>query len=434
MAWHGYFALGGTEIINTERTEAYLDDARQPWFHPVYKSAAVSVVEDDEYTAPFLDPAPWGDPDNSDTYDFYGAYPLRITGLEDDGREAVITQNIGDGAYVGPVRKRPKNVVFELMLSGANECATEAGFRWLRSALSPAPCDSGDCNGTDLCYYACEPCIAGPCDADDIAACIAMNMRTLRNVKVVDGPTITARRTASNGAAIWTVTFTAVAGVPFEFGVETPLVEGFMASGATSPWVPDVVPADWAYHTSPTTKADAVCAEPAYEPIIDPECPAVLVPPGPPSIQIGCFTAPEEWSRRWFTIPRAYIPYWGDAVPILRVQARHAVRALRIRFYSDVEANASVKDEPCAYCGDILFSYIPADHTVIFDGMTQTVSAEGPGGTLRRADSLVFKTDGTPFEWPVLSCGFGYVVAVDLPPDYSGTLPGIDLSIVGRVS
>jgi hypothetical protein len=316
------------------------------------------------------------------------------------------------------------------MLSGVDECATEAGFQWLKSALSGDPCSDQGCSGTDLCYYACEPCAPLNCTPEDRLACSQENLRTLRNVKVIGGPTITAQRTATNGAAIWVVQFTLVAAVPFEFGVETPLVEGFMV--ASNPWVPDVVPADWEFSTIATTEVDDDCAVPVYQPLTDPLCPAILVPPGPPTVPLGCFTEPDAWKRRWFTIPRKYVPYWGEVVPVVKVQATADVRGLRLRFYSDVNADASVRDDPCAYCGDILFSYIPANHTLVFDGVTQSVYAEGPGGTLLRADSLVFKTDGTPFEWPVLSCGFGYVVTVDLPSTHVGALPAVDLSLTGR--
>jgi hypothetical protein len=104
MAWKGFFVYGGSEIINAERTEAYIADANQPWFRPLFKSTAVSTLEDETYENPWIDPAPWGDPDNPDTYRFWGAYPLSITGLEDDTRTATITENVGDGGWIGPVR------------------------------------------------------------------------------------------------------------------------------------------------------------------------------------------------------------------------------------------------------------------------------------------------------------------------------------------
>lgn len=432
MAWEGYFSFGGNEIINVSRTEAYLADAPQPWFNAVYDTDAIARLEGVTYVDPWTDPAPWGDPDHPDSYLFWGAYPLRVTGLEDDSRTAAVTENLGDGGWVSEPRRGTKSIVFEVALLGASECAVEAGFRWLKSALSPSQCADESCNGSDLCYYSCEPCLYDFCTDEQISQCQVETARNLRNVRVVSGPAITARRTTSNGAAVWVATFTAVAGIPFEFGSEVLLVEGFGI--ASDPWVPDATPADWEFDTTPSPHVDGVCAEPIYDPIVDPLCPAVIVPPGPPSVPLGCYQPPESWERRWFTIPRVYVPYWGDAVPVVRVQASDEVRNLRLRFYTDMNADASVLDDSCAYCGDILFSYIPPDHTLVFDGITQSVYAEGPGGTIRRADSLVFKTDGTPFEWPVLSCGYGFVVAVDMPEGTEGTLPAIDLSIAGRAA
>jgi hypothetical protein len=432
MGWYGYFVFGGNEIINTERTEKYIEDARQPWFQAIYNSTSVGTLTGETYVDPWNDPAPWSDPDQPDTNRFWGAYPLDISGLEDDTRQAVVTENVVDGGWVGPVRKGSRSIVFNVMLSGEDECAVEAGFRWLKQALTAVSCTDESVNGSELCYYSCEPCLFDNCTAEQIAQCREETIRTLRNVKIVSGPTVTARRTTSNGASVWVATFTAVAGVPFEFGNEVPLVEGFMVD--PDPWVPSVTPADWEFSTVGTVYVDESCATPIYEPIIDPLCPAVITPPGPPSIRLGCFTPPEAWDRRWFTIPRKYVPYWGDVVPVVKVQAIDEVRNLRLRFYTDVNADASVLDDPCSYCGDILFSYIPPDHTLIFDGVTQTVYAQGPGGTNRRADSLVFKTDGTPFEWPLLSCGFGFVVAVDLPENHTGALPAVDLSVTARAS
>ena len=78
-------------------------------------------------------------------------------------------------------------------------------------------------------------------------------------------------------------------------------------------------------------------------------------------------------------------------------------------------------------------SYVPAGETLVLDGSDQLVYVETAGAAQqRRADSLVFATDGTPFTWPVLSCGFGYIVAVDLPQ--TATMPTVDLSLYARVA
>lgn len=434
MGWSGYFSLGGTEIINAERTETYLQAARVPWFIPQYNTDAISTLAAETYVNSWVDEPPWGDPDNPDTYRFWGVYPLRVDGLEDSTREAAVTENIGNGASIGPIRAGSRSIVFSAVLLGESECAVEAGFNWLKAALSVGPCDGGGCDGFDLCYFSCEPCLPEGCgdtqqERDD---CIAHYARTQRQVQVITGPRITSKRTFSDNCVMWAVTFTAVAGVPFEFGAEIELIEGFGVSN--DPWVPEIIPADWAFDINAEEVFDFDCARPAYEPIVDPLCPAIEVPPSVPSIPVGCWTPPESWDRRWFTLPRKYVPYWSDVVPVIRVQAQSAeVRGLRLRFYADLDANASVLEDPCAYCGDILFSYIPPDTTLVFDGVTERVIAEGPGGALQRADSLVFKTDGTPFEWPSLSCGLGYVVAVDFPHDQEGfVMPAIDVSIVPR--
>lgn len=124
---------------------------------------------------------------------------------------------------------------------------------------------------------------------------------------------------------------------------------------------------------------------------------------------------------------------WGEVVPKVEIHAKYAdVRNLRVRFYADVDGNGSVADDACAYCGDILFSYVPQNSTLVFDGSDEVIYLQGPGGSRRRADNLVFKTDGTPFEWPSLSCGFGYVVTLDLPQAQEP--PVVDLSLFQKVT
>jgi hypothetical protein len=68
---------------------------------------------------------------------------------------------------------------------------------------------------------------------------------------------------------------------------------------------------------------------------------------------------------------------------------------------------------------------------MVLDGTEETVHVEMTGGLRQRADSLVFATDGTPFEWPRLTCGFGYIVTVDLPEQ--AVPPVVDLSLIERI-
>jgi hypothetical protein len=439
MAWLGYFTMNGSEFINMERTEKYLADAKVSWFIPRYgENGITAAVSDAPYEGVEDDPAPWVDPDIPVSTLFWGTYPLSVVGLSDSSRAAVITENIGNGGSIGPVRAASKQVVFEVILLGANEAATEYGLNWLKSLLTGVPCDSGaGCDEGELCYLASKPCAGLPCHGTSLVlddTCrVETIYRTLRGVKSISGPTITSQRSMSDGSSMVVVTFTIAAGDPFEYGMEVELVEGFGVEA--DPWVPDVVPADWAFDDTGVEIDEIPCALAVYQPIVDPLCPAIEPPPVPPSIPVGCFVVPEQWERRWFTLPRKYVPYWGDSVPVVSVQATvNEVRGLRLRFYSDPYADVTAMEDSCAFCGDILFSYIPPSTTMILDGISQQVIAEGAGGERQRADSLVFATDGSPFEWPLLSCGFGYVVAVDVPADQAPgwQFPAIDLTLVPR--
>ena len=148
---------------------------------------------------------------------------------------------------------------------------------------------------------------------------------------------------------------------------------------------------------------------------------------------LGCYDPPQNWRRRQITIPATYIPLWGEVVPVFNVHARTTdVRNLRLRFYADVDSDGDISDDPCAYCGDIVVSFVPEGFTLVFDGVNRQVYAYDAHQNRRRADSLVFSTDGTPFDWPLLTCGMGYIVTLDLPQTQYP--PVFDLSLFSRAS
>jgi hypothetical protein len=269
----------------------------------------------------------------------------------------------------------------------------------------------------------------------DVLRCLDPYQRSLRRVVFNTGPTFTSKQSTSDGGAVWTATMTAVAGNPYEFGVETPIVEGFGV--APDPYVCD--PPGTFNLNGPVVTDD--CRQQTYQPVFDPSCPAFIAPPQYATVKLGCYTPPENWRRRQFTIPEEFIPLWGEVVPKIEIHASAKnsdgkvveVRNLRLRFYADVDGDGDTTDDLCAYCGDIVVSYVPAGETLVLDGSDQLVYVQAPGGTgQRRADSLVYATDGTPFEWPVLSCGFGYIVAVDV--EQGTPMPKVDLSLFARAA
>lgn len=453
MAWQGYFEYDGNEFINVTRTETYAKNNGLMWFRPAFENDALPYMLGHglNYTTPMLDDAPWVDPDQPWSLDFYGLYPLDITGIEDSTRTSTVVENVLNGGVPGRLRHGTKNVVFNCLLIARTEEAADFGMRWLRASLLGGACGpsiESACNGAELCYLSGPPDMHLPSDIhnrtyetewDDGSAtwvrdpeeCLDEYRRSLRKVVFNSGPTVTGKRETSDGAQVWTVTFTAVAGNPYEFGVEVPIMEGFLDPAITIPWAKGEEPPGGMIDLNGYIHKESACATVDYQPIFDPLCPAIVPPPAPPSVPMGCYTPPANWRRRQFTIPKEYVPMWGDVVPKIDIHARNAdLRNLRLRFYADPDKVGDITDDPCAYCGDIVVSYVPKNHTLTFDAAEQVVYVTSPGGARRRADSLVFKTDGGPFEWPALTCGFGYIVTLDLPQ--TQTPPVVDLSLFAR--
>jgi hypothetical protein len=436
MAWNGYFLYGGQEFINAERTEAYARNAGAGWFKGCFGGTDLAPMLGQRYDTPWLDPAPWTDPDAPESYGFWGAYPLGITGLEDSTRTGEVIESTSDGGTVGRIRHGTRAVVFNEALVGDSDCAVDYGARWLRRLLLGAACGTQAneaCSGDDLCYLSCEPGLdwEGEGTLLDILGCLDPFERSLRRVVFNNGPTFTSKQTTTDGGAVWTASMTAVAGNPFEFSAENPIVEGFGV--VTNPYV--CSPAGAVNLNGPIVD-DSSCKPIAYVPMFDPECPAFIAPPAPTTVPLGCYVPPTNWKRRQFTIPEEFIPLWGEVVPKIEIHnpsATKPIRNLRIRFYADVDGDNDISDDICAYCGDIVVSYVPPGETLVLDGSDQLVYVDSPGAAgKRRADSLVFATDGTPFSWPVLSCGFGYIVTVDLPQ--TATMPSVDLSLFSRAA
>lgn len=550
IAWFGYFEFDGNEVINCARTEAYARDL--PWFRPVYNNDNLCMLlGHDRYVSPLVDDAPWVDPNQPESLDFYGFYPLNVTGLEDSTRAATSVESLGNGGIPGRSRHATRSVVFSGVLIAATDAAAHYGMRWLNEATSGGACGGGgNGEGGTMCYLSSEPQLeevtergfvgapavldggfflptgdtidavidggnasTDPTDSidggdveqgggDEVidggsavvtgdnvsqlyyyahndsvildggapgalpdlvidgggpgvptpilaspapwpfnayssnppnpAACLPPYQRTLYRVGV-GAPAIDAKNQTSDGGQAWTVGFTAVAGCPFETGAEVPVIAGFGNPEVVMPWVLGEPPVGGSFDPLGFILVEEPCAETVSLPLYDPTWPQVLAPPAPSNVPLGNYTPPINWRRRQFTVPKQYVPGWGEVVPKISVHARLTdLRTLRLRFYSDPFEVGDISDDPCAYCGDIVISYVPKDHTLVLDGPEESVYVISPGGAKRRAEGLVYKTDGTPFQWPELTCGFGYIVTLDTPQ--TQVAPVVDLSLFSRAA
>lgn len=264
----------------------------------------------------------------------------------------------------------------------------------------------------------------------DPTGCQAQMLRSLNDVQFNQGPEITKKKILTDGSCIWTVQFTAVGGDPFEYGKEKVVVEGFLGGEETDPFGPGV---DGPFNKIGFNFLDAGCPPISWSGIYDPLCPALVAPPAPVDITAGCFEPRTEWWRRYFTIPKEFVPLWGHSVPLMGITAQFEdLRQVRIRFYpNENDAGIDFIDE-CNPAADLLVSYVPQDNKLVIDGVSQQVYVEDQDGVQRRADSLVFTSEGLPLVWPELACGYGYIVTIDT---VEGTdFPEIDLSVVAKVT
>jgi len=471
VAWAGWYEYGGVEIINASRTEAYARNAGLPWFRPSYKNEALPyLLGDESYSTPMQDDAPWTDYRDPDTYDFLGAYPLSVEGIEDSTWMATVTENALDGGVIGRVRRNTRNVVFQVALIGRTDCGAEAGMRWLRQALTGQVCMGPvtGCNGQTMCYIRCEPTLdmteyhppivyrleptpygSGPYGEgpygyggriiedhrsqvkEDFSSCLVDYLRSLRNVTLTVGPQVQSKQHLSDGGSVWVVGFTAVAGNPYEWSQEVPIIRGFMDPEVDIPYAGGEVPDGAMFDDVGFVQTETTCPEQVYTPVYDPACPFVVPPPGLPSVDVACWDFPINYTRRQFIIPEQAVTEYGEAMPVIQVRApQYEVRNMRLRFYTDAFGTGDPNSDPCNFCGDMVFSYIPFNSTIVLDSADQVVYLQQPGGQRRRADSLVFGSDGQPFEWPSLTCGVSYIATVDLPQTQQP--PIIDLSLYHR--
>lgn len=184
MAFDGFLSLGGIELINAQRTRAYVENLL-PAFPLVHRTNDYETInlalEQSDYTTPFLDGADWVDTDRTDnekggasalvhnyTHGFYGLYPLSITGIGDSTMSASVTEGILDGGSVGAERDASRNIRVRGLLIGESDASVESGLTWLRNALRANSCGMhGDsCGYSDLRYFLSPPDVCIPLYTD----------------------------------------------------------------------------------------------------------------------------------------------------------------------------------------------------------------------------------------------------------------------------
>lgn len=183
------------------------------------------------------------------------------------------------------------------------------------------------------------------------------------------------------------------------------------------------------------------CPSEPEPPAPDPNDPCVPQSPIAPAPLLlpDCWCEPLVTSRQCCQVP-ATLPQWTDAVLRLTINSGSApLKNARIRVWPTVPTgiNPSTPEgaeffrclEPCAIAE---ISQIPASSILIIDGVTRTTTLEQPGRAPFNADNLVFGPSRTLWAHPVLLCGGGYWVCMDVDIFNTAIDATLSLKIIGR--
>lgn len=162
MTYQGYMALSNEdgetiELVNAARVKAYTDNlAPSIGLRGCDDCEGLDEALSETYTNPVTDNAPWYDPTDPATGDFYGVYPLAFEGIDDSTRSIETAELTGDGSVVVNSRFTGKDIRVSGVAFAKDEAALYAGVSWMDNALNGT--EEGRCFGDRLnLYSSCPP-------------------------------------------------------------------------------------------------------------------------------------------------------------------------------------------------------------------------------------------------------------------------------------
>lgn len=174
-----------TEIVNNPRAYAYTRWAGLPWLIPCDECDGVETITSrgKGFLSPILDPAPWYDVNNPDSWGFLGVLGLEITGGSDSTRQANVSMSISGIGVIGRTYMGPRTMVIRALAIARDDCALEFGLTWLRGIAAQ---EVNPCGGDPVTFFDCCPCICPEEDMPD--PCWADNYFELEFFPQCEGP------------------------------------------------------------------------------------------------------------------------------------------------------------------------------------------------------------------------------------------------------
>jgi len=170
------------------------------------------------------------------------------------------------------------------------------------------------------------------------------------------------------------------------------------------------------------------------DPLADPDCPPPPTAPGPPPIEDDCITEVGVWRRYWVQINQPEVAQWIATIPTLTLSTgAQAAREVRIRYYENPENTPPSAFTPGDFVAEQIVRYMPPNTVLNLDGVSERARASVAGGDWIAADHLVYGTGGAPATWPLLECGLGFLVSLDVPLDATLGNLSSDLALTRRM-
>lgn len=413
MTFVGYALLAGNEILNSNRVIAY---ARALGITSLTCGACDTLgraLNENDYTSPDADNAPWWDPTVVASKDFAGVLGLEITGLDTPVNVREVIPLARNGGALNPLNRRVREIQIRAALFARTECALSYGRSWLAAATRGGNCGL-DCVGDEFCFLTCCPQDCPEPEDGEPDTCGDSEWRTLFNVGILEGPVVRPAVRISGG---WMqeVTVTFSAGNPFIYRIATLAAAGPVGGEVLPNYEED--PDKWVCLDEATNCVDeavggACGALPA---------PILPVIPADPCFPVGKFVA---W-RAVISLPDGLTPFWLETVPLIRLRtgpagappAPNGLRRLILRWYTNptgLDCRTALQNPditqrdlgPCDVCAEIQIPVVPPNSTLTLDGRTERAWVDCPGGPgLATAEPFVYGRRGTAFQWPVFACG-----------------------------
>lgn len=422
--------LGGVEIVNDQRTYAYLTQCEDFNFKisgdcSCSRIRELAGCDEEPYSTPALDNAPWYDPLIPESANFAGFLVSEFNGLGSTFTRE-IAETISDGGVLGRSRLASRTLTWRGFLFGSTCCAVAYGLRWLGKQLQGTKNCGNSCFGDDLEILMCCPSEDETTDA----------FRSMKNVGLLEGPLIISQRKGGGcgcgASCIVEIEFSLGSPQPFLYGTPIPVVDCVNVAENSI----DIISSE----TEDCPPID--CGLPVAQALADffPDCDPGDLPPVPTYTNTCLSDDVTGFRAVYITAQRSLWDSLSDVVPVITIINNNSIPiySMRLGFYTSANGNPCgdlINNPPLcdSICDTLGIVFIPGNSQFYIDGRTKKMSLVCGTNTVFPGEPY---TSG-PFSWPSFDC-YGFCMEFAYAPMFLYEAPVEDvcvsLSLVPRTS